>query len=156
MGEMIKPGFRLLMADDSPDDAFFVQRALQQSGKGTFFHSVRDGREAIAYLRGEGPYGDRAQFQFPNAMLVDLKMPGMDGFGFLEWLNEHPECKVIPTIAFSSSAIDKDVHKVYALGGNAYIVKPNNFEDLVGLIKVTFDFWSRCQTPHPPKEERCG
>ena len=156
MGEMIKPGLRLLMADDSKDDAFFVQRALLQSGKGTLFKSVRDGREAVDYLSGEGQYGDRQKFFFPNALLLDLKMPGMDGFGVLEWLNEHPDCKVIPTIVFSSSAIESDVHRVYALGGNAYMVKPNNFEDLVGLIKLTFEFWSRCQTPLPPPEKRCG
>jgi CheY-like chemotaxis protein len=123
---------------------------------GTFFHGVADGEEAVAYLRGEGRFADRQGFPFPNVLLVDLKMPGMDGFGLLEWLQHHPECKVIPTIVFSSSSVEKDVHQSYVLGANAFLVKPTTAEDLVDLIQMTYKFWSRCQTPPPPPSERCA
>lgn len=156
MGNFIKPGFRLLMVDDSPDDIFFVQKALEESGVGQFFHAVSDGKEAIAYLRAEGKFADRQKYPFPNVLLLDLKMPGMNGFDILRWLQNHPECKVIPSIAFSSSYLESDVHQVYVLGGNAFIAKPTRFNELVDLIQTTYKFWSRCQTPPPPPGERCA
>jgi CheY-like chemotaxis protein len=151
-----KPGLRVLMVDDSEEDIFFVQRAFEKSGVADFFQSVKDGSEAISYLRAEGAFSDRGKFPFPNVLLTDLKMPGMDGFALLEWLQRHHECKVIPTIALTSSSIESDIHQVYVLGCNAYIVKPNDFNELVKTIKITYDFWSRCQTPKPPPGERCA
>ncbi|HYG34623.1 MAG TPA: response regulator, partial [Clostridia bacterium] len=156
MGQYIKPGFRLLMVDDSEEDTFFVQTALQRSGAGQYFHAVSSVQEAINYMRGEGQFADRQKFPFPNALLVDLKMPGMDGFDLLRWLQQHPECKVIPTVVFSSSFLESDVHQVYVLGGNAFIAKPGSFEELLDLMQVTYNFWSRCQTPAPPSDEHCA
>ena len=72
------------------------------------------------------------------------------------WLKKHPNCKVIPTIAFSSSFHADDVHQVYALGGNAFMSKPTRLDELTELIQITYRFWSRCQTPLPPAGERCG
>jgi CheY-like chemotaxis protein len=72
---------RILMVDDSQDDVFFVQKALAKSGLDQSLNSVKDGQEAIAYLKGEGQFGDRCKYPFPNVILCDVKMPGMDGFG---------------------------------------------------------------------------
>lgn len=119
MGGRIKRGLRILMADDSEEDRFFVQRALEESGVGSFFCGVSDGQEAIDYLCLEGAYPTREQFPFPNAMLVDLKMPRVDGFDVLKWLQLHPHCKVIPTVIYSSSAEESDIHQSYALGANS-------------------------------------
>jgi CheY-like chemotaxis protein len=88
-------------------------------------------------------------------LLLDLKMPGMGGFDVLEWLRDHPQCKVIPTIIFSSSSMDSDIHQAYVLGANAYMVKPSSSGELVDLMQLTYQFWSRCQTPAPPVGERC-
>src|SRR3954471_20328755 len=156
MAANIKPGLRVLMADDSEEDIFFVQRAFEKSGVADLFPSVRDGKEAIGYLRGEGAFSDRKKFPFPNVLLTDLKMPGMDGFALLEWLQEHTECKVIPTIALTSSSIERDIHAVYALGGNAYLVKPSSFNEMQAIVELIYQFWSRCETPHPPPGEKCA
>jgi CheY-like chemotaxis protein len=155
MGQQIKPGLRILMADDSEEDRFFVQRALEKSGVGKFFFGVGDGQEAIEYLCLEGRYTSREQFPFPNVMLVDLKMPKVNGFDVLKWLQTHPHCKVIPTIIYSSSAEDSDVHHAYALGANAYMVKPTSSEELVEQIQTLYKFWGNCQTPPPPPGQRC-
>lgn len=144
------------MADDSEEDLFFVHRALDQSGVGSFFHGVKDGQEAVDYLAGEGAFANRQEFPFPNVLLVDLKMPGMSGFEVLEWLRSHPACKVIPTIIFSSSSMDSDIHRAYVLGANAYMVKPATSGELVDLIQLLYQFWSRCHTPAPPVGERCA
>src|SRR5947209_15188198 len=155
MGKLVAQGFRVLMVDDSPDDIFLVKRAFDRSGRSLYFASVSDGQQAIEYLRGQGQYGDRQQFPFPNVLLLDLKMPGMDGFALLEWLQEHTECKVIPTIALTSSSIERDIHAVYALGGNAYLVKPSSFNEMQAIVELIYQFWSRCETPHPPPGEKC-
>lgn len=143
------------MADDSEDDAFFVKRALEQSQVKHFFHAVLDGLAALAYLRGEGEYSDRQQFPFPNVLLCDLKMPRMDGYGVLRWLQEHPECKVIPTVIFTSSALEQDIHQSYVLGANAYLQKPGSLNEMIETIRRLYEFWSRCQVPQPPQGERC-
>jgi CheY-like chemotaxis protein len=143
------------MADDCQEDVFFVERALKQLGVSQFFQSVRDGSEAIAYLRGEGQYEDRLKFPFPTALVLDLKMPGTNGFDVLRWVKEHPECKVIPTIVFSSSSDDDDVHEVYVLGGNAFVMKPSDLQALTKLVQVTYEFWSRCLIAEPPPGGRC-
>jgi len=83
-------------------------------------------------------------------------MPGMDGFDVLRWLQEHPRCKVIPTIIFSSSAIESDVYESYALGANAYLEKSSSLDNLAETIKATYHFWSRCHVPVPPPNERCS
>jgi CheY-like chemotaxis protein len=144
------------MADDSPEDIFFVQRALTKSTLPAVLNSVPDGSEAIAYLKGDGQYADRQKFAFPNVLLCDLKMPVVSGFGVLEWLQEHPDCRVIPTIIFSSSSVESDVHRSYVLGANAYLEKPTSLEGLTEMIQNLYTFWHQCEIPLPPPGERCS
>jgi CheY-like chemotaxis protein len=144
------------MADDSEEDVFFVKRALEQSKVAHFFHAVPDGSQALAYVKADGQYADRQAFPFPNVLLCDLKMPGMDGFDVLRWLRDHPRCKVIPTIMFSSSAIEADVLQSYVLGANAYLEKPSSLDDLSTTIQFLYQFWSRCQVPMAPPGDRCS
>jgi CheY-like chemotaxis protein len=144
------------MADDSPEDIFFVQRALEKTRLSYVFNSVPDGSEAIAYLKGEGQYADRRKFVFPNVLLCDLKMPLLSGFDVLEWLQEHPDCKVIPTIIFSSSALESDVHQSYVLGANAFLQKPASLDDLIKMMRNLYSFWRDCEVPAPPPGERCS
>ena len=155
MSELISPGLQILMADDSESDRFFVQRALEASRVGTFFFGVDDGQEAIDYLKGAGRFADRGAYPFPNILLLDIKMPRVDGFDVLKWLSDHPDCKVIPTVMFTSSAIESDIHQSYVLGVNAYMVKPTAFEELKALIQLMHRFWSHCHTPAPPVDQRC-
>lgn len=137
------------------EDAFFVKRALDKSGLRHVIQSVNDGTEAVAYLQGLSPYSDRKRFPFPNILLCDLETPKMDGCELLRWLQAHPESKVIPTIAFSSSALEADVHQSYVLGANAYIEKPASPEALSDLIHHLHRFWRRCQVPEPPQGQKC-
>ena len=143
------------MVDDADEDIFFVKRAFEKSGVAQFFHSVNDGNQAIAYLQAEGEFSDRSKFPFPNLLMTDLKMPGMNGYELLEWIQKHPNCKVIPTIVFSSSSLESDIHRAYVLGANTYIVKPSDFIELVETIRLLYEFWSRCQTPKPPLGDKC-
>src|SRR6185436_8265559 len=92
---------------------------------------VSDGREAIRYLKGEGKCVDREKYPLPNVILLDLKMPGMNGFEFLKWLRtESPDHhRLLPVIVMSSSALAQDVERAYTLGISAYMTKPVNFKE---------------------------
>jgi CheY-like chemotaxis protein len=149
--------FTILLADDQEEDHFLMQRALGKAGvEDAVLKTVFDGLETVKYLSGEGIYCDRSQFPFPNVVLTDLKMPKLDGFGFLRWARSHPECVVIPTIVFSSSGIPGDVKMAYELGANAYLVKPHGLQQLVDLVRLTYQFWSHCEIPPPPPYHKCS
>ena len=142
---------RILLVEDEDNDIILVQRATERGGAGHTVYAVRDGEEAVHYLRGEGQYADRQKFPLPNVILSDLKMQSMDGFEFLRWLRGHPECSVIPTIVFSSSRQERDVREAYRLGANSYITKPSTAEELMQVLKATYEYWSRCECPPAPK-----
>ncbi len=146
--------FKMLLVDDSEDEAFFVRRALERSGMGKACIVVKDGAEAINYLRGDGRYADRRAYPFPTVILSDLNMPGMNGFELLRWVKDHPKCSVVPTILFSSSAIASDVREAYRLGANAYMVKPSRADEFESLLHVTCQYWTRCERPEPL--EKCA
>src|SRR4051794_7914425 len=116
---------RVLIAEDDEDEATLLSRAILKVNPESTFYIVRDGGEAIAFLKGEGKYCDRSQFPFPRVLITDLKMPKVDGFELLGWLHDHPECNVIPKIVFSASAIETDVIEAYKLGANVFFQKPN-------------------------------
>jgi CheY-like chemotaxis protein len=116
-------------------------------------HLVDNGEEAIQYLCGSGKYSERNNFPFPTVILSDLKMPRMNGFELLRWVRKHPECSVIPTILFSSSAVEADVKEAYRLGANSYLVKPARMEEFVDLLRLVCEYWTRCE--RPPALLRC-
>src|SRR2546422_1379981 len=83
----------ILLVDDNPDDVLLIQRAFHKAGVRDALKVVRDGDQAIQYLSGSGPYADRQSFPLPFLVLLDLKMPGTDGFDVLEWTRAQPEFK---------------------------------------------------------------
>lgn len=138
---------RVLVGEDSADDLFFLRRALDEIGfAGTIF-AVEDGREVTRYLQGEGQYCDREKHPFPDALILDVKMPAHDGFYVLEWLKEHPDYKVVPTMIFSSAVVETDARRVYELGANAYLLKPTGYKELAETLRAAWAFWSVAQRP---------
>lgn len=144
----------VLVAEDSEDDRFMYGRAFEKVGlKNVRF--VPDGEEAIAYLRGEGKYADRTQHPFPNWMILDLKMPRKGGFEVLEWVREHTECSVIPTIIMTSSMIPSDVKRAYEIGVNTFFSKPHSQAELVALFQGLLDYWCKAEVPPAPPTMKC-
>ena len=119
-----------LLADDDENDTYFIERALKEAQVANPLRRVRDGEEAIAYLKGEGGYGDREKFPLPHLMLLDLKMPRKNGFEVLEWVRGQPGLKRLPVIILTSSKEDSDINHAYDLGANTYLVKPSKPEGL--------------------------
>jgi CheY-like chemotaxis protein len=140
----------ILLVDDDENDVFMVQKATARSGAGHTIQAVRDGEEAICYLRGVGQYADRQKFPLPNVIVTDLKMQRVSGFDFLRWLRSHPECGVIPALVFTSSRMDQDILEAYKLGANSFLTKPVSLEGLVELLRITYEYWSRCECPPTP------
>ena len=140
----------ILIAEDSEDDALFLERAFRKIGMKNAVQILTDGQEVLHYLRGSGKYEDRHEFPFPSVLFTDIKMPRVNGFEVLEWFRDHPECKVIPTIVFSSSAQPEDVEQAYKLGANAYFVKPTSLAELEDMLRYAYEFWARCAKPRVP------
>ena len=113
----------ILMVEDNPDDVRLVERQLQNSGLKYALRVVSDGGEAMDYLSGTGEYGDRAAFPLPCLLLIDLRMPRVDGFMLTEWVRRNPETNNIPIVIYSGLPSSEDAERAYALGANAYVVK---------------------------------
>jgi CheY-like chemotaxis protein len=146
---------KILIAEDDENDRFLLGRAIAKTGVQHQIHMVSDGREAIAYLRGDGVYADRRAYPFPNVLILDLKMPICSGFDVLEWLLAHEDCSVIPTLVLSSSAEPQDVKRCYTLLANAYFTKPPTIEESTRLMARIFDFWFAANVPEPPPQHAC-
>lgn len=140
----------ILIAEDDENDALILQRALRKVGFNNPFHISPTGTDAVRYLKGEERYSNREVHRFPRILFTDIKMPEMDGFELLHWLRSNPECSIIPTIVLSASQLDSDVTRAYQLGANSYIAKPPDFDQLVVVLRLVFDYWQMCQKPKVP------
>src|SRR6185503_9933836 len=130
----------ILLAEDDVNDALLVERALSRADIQNPVMVVRDGQEAIDYLKGKGPFADRKNFPLPTLALLDIKMPKKNGLEVLEWVRHNGGgLKLLPVIIMSSSSIQEDIDRAYQLGVNAYLVKPTAFDELVETLKTTTD-----------------
>jgi DNA-binding response OmpR family regulator len=127
--------------DDDENDVFFLERAFKQAQISNPLHRVRDGEDAITYLRGEEQFHDRILHPLPGLMLLDLKMPRKNGFEVIAWVREQPGLKRLPIVVMTSSKEDPDVNRAYELGANTYLVKPVNFEGLVEMMRALHLYW---------------
>ncbi len=132
----------ILLVEDDPNDVLLVQRAFQKAGLLQTLKVVRDGDEAIEYLRGHGEYANRQQYPLPFLLLLDLKMPGTNGFEVLQWVRAEPELKRLLVVVLTSSNLQTDVDRAYDLGANSYLVKPVEFGEMVNLIQRFEAYWA--------------
>ncbi len=131
----------ILLAEDEDNDAFFIARAFQKRQILNPLQRVKDGEEAITYLKGEGKFADRKQFPLPILMVMDLKMPRLSGFEVIAWVRQQPVIKRLPIVVLTSSRENPDINRAYELGANTYLVKPVDFEGLVDMIERLNLFW---------------
>jgi CheY-like chemotaxis protein len=132
---------RILVAEDNPHDAFFLERAFVRAGINTPLQFVENGEDAIKYLSAAVPFSDRQQFPLPSIMILDLQMPRMDGFEVLQWVRQQPGLRRLPVMVFTSSAEPKDVDQAHELGANGYLIKPTGAEDLFSAVQAFEKFW---------------
>ncbi len=131
----------ILLVEDNLNDAELTIEALASMRLSDEVTHVRDGVEAMDYLRYQGKFSERTTAQ-PSVVLLDVKMPRMDGIEVLQAIRSEPELKLLPVVMLSSSREDHDVVRSYEFGSNAYVVKPVKFADFTAAIKQLGGFWA--------------
>ena len=128
----------ILYVEDDDNDVFIMRRAFQEAEITHPLMIAPDGRAAMDYLSGE-----RAKSPWPCLMLLDLKMPLVSGFEVLEWMRRGPRRKfdALPVVVLTSSAHEEDMRRAYALGANAYLIKPASPPRLIAMAKSIREFW---------------
>jgi CheY-like chemotaxis protein len=136
------------MVDDSPRDTELTLAALSQNNLANEVVSLHDGVEALDYLHRRGQLTDRDAGN-PAVVLLDLKMPRVNGIEMLQQMKSDPQLKMIPVVVLTSSREEQDLLKSYELGVNAYIVKPVQFLEFVEAVKLLGAFWAVVNEPPP-------
>jgi CheY-like chemotaxis protein len=143
----------ILLVDDSPHDIELTLDALEQHHLANKVVTVRDGAEALDYLFRRGAYAGTTAEQ-PAVVLLDLKMPKVDGLEVLRQIKGDPQLKVIPVVMMTSSREEQDLFNSYRLGVNAYVVKPLNFHEFTDAVKQLGAFWAILNEPPLGSEQK--
>ncbi len=139
------PDMRLLVVDDDENDRFLLKHGFLRAGINVSIEMVNGGEAAVQYLSGAGAFNDRAKFPLPNLVLLDVKMPILDGFEVLRWIRAQPGLRRIPVVFLSSSALNRDVDLAHELGANGYSMKPGDRVGMENLVRGIEAYWFRCQ-----------
>jgi len=131
----------ILLVEDNPNDVELILASLKTFKLANAIDVVYDGVEAMEYLRSEGKFKKRKPGH-PSVVLLDIKMPRMDGIEVLEAIRKDQNLKFIPVVMLTSSREDQDLLKSYSLGVNAYVVKPVDFDQFTEAIKTLGFFWA--------------
>ena len=135
------PGKTILLVEDDPNDVLLLHRAFARHQLAGTIHAVVNGEEAVAYLKGQGPYGDRHSHPVPCLMLLDLSLPRLSGFEVLQWLRHRSALKQVPVVVLTSSKDQADVDRAYELGANSYLVKTPDLDGTVDVAKIVDTYW---------------
>lgn len=137
----------LLLVEDNPYDAELTLSALRQKNLANNLHHVEDGAQALDFIHARGNFSNRIDEPHPSLILLDLKMPKVNGIEVLEKLKSDPETRNIPVVILTSSREDPDIKTCYALGVNSYIVKPVDFEAFISAVIDIGMYWLLLNTP---------
>lgn len=142
----------ILLVEDNPQDLELCLRALRKANLGNHIQIARDGAEALDFIFCEGPFAQRHIEDIPRVILLDLKLPKVDGFEVLQRLKADPRTARIPIVVMTSSQEQRDVVESYRLGVNSYVVKPVNFESFAKAVEELGYYWLLLN--QPPKVQK--
>jgi two-component system, response regulator len=137
----------ILIVEDTPQDLELTLRALRKANLSNRIQVARDGAEALDFIFGEGPHAGRRVEDAPKVILLDLKLPKVDGTEVLRRIKSDPRTKTIPVAVLTSSKEQRDVVESYQLGVNSYIVKPVNFERFAEAVRELGMYWLLLNQP---------
>lgn len=132
---------QILLVEDNPMDVILTLDAFHEAKLNNNINVARDGEEALDYIFGKGDFANRIKFPMPSLILLDLKMPGIDGFEVLRQIKNTENLKRIPVIILTSSKEEGDLALSYDIGANSYLVKPVNFNGFIDVVKKIDDYW---------------
>jgi CheY-like chemotaxis protein len=131
----------VLYVEDNAYDFALLKLVSQKCGTSFALQHAEDGEKAITYLSGAGACADREEYPFLDLVLLDLKMPRLDGFEVLQWIRDNPATKTLPVVVLAGSSFRADIRRALELGANSYAAKPGRFEELQVLIDQIADVW---------------
>jgi len=131
----------ILLVEDNEDHAELVKRNFQHNCVANTIHHVKDGEEALNYLFRRGLYSDPSTSPKPHLVLLDLRLPKVDGIEVLKEIKNSEELKTTPVVILTSSESDKDIVKAYSSNANSYVVKPVDFQKFTQLMKDLGFYW---------------
>jgi two-component system response regulator len=131
----------LLLVEDNPDDELLTIRALRKHNLANDIVVCRDGQQALDYLYGEGEYAGQPPPELPQVILLDLKLPKVDGLQVLERIRSDERTRAVPVVVLTSSNEERDIVRSYHLGANSYVRKPVNFEQFVEAARQLGLYW---------------
>ena len=137
----------ILLVEDNPEDRELALRALRKANLANHIEVARDGAEALEFIFCEGPYSARTIEDTPKVILLDLKLPKVDGLEVLKRVKGDARTRAIPVVVLTSSKEQNDVVESYNLGANSYIVKPVNFERFVDAVQLLGMYWLLLNQP---------
>ncbi len=137
----------ILLVEDNPSDEALTLRAFKKSNFVNPIMVARDGQEALDYLFARGPFAGR---DLPQVVLLDLKLPKVDGLDVLKALRSDPRTKLLPVVILTSSNEEKDLLKSYSLGANSYVQKPVDFGQFAEAVRQLGLYWLVLNHPAPP------
>jgi CheY-like chemotaxis protein len=144
---MSKKTFVVLMAEDNQHDIVATKRAWKENNIANPLYIVRDGEECLDYLHQRGKYSEPGSAPRPGILLLDIKMPKMDGLAVLKQIREGEKLHRLPVVILTTSKAEEDRLKSYDLGANAYIVKPVGFQNLAEAVRTINLFWELVELP---------
>ncbi len=137
----------ILLVEDNPHDVEMTLRALKKHNLANKVHVVRDGAEALDYVFATGIYAERNINDHPKVILLDLKLPKVDGMEVLRRIRADEHTKCIPVVVLTSSQEERDIVESYKLGVNSYIVKPVDFDKFLGTVQELGLYWLLLNKP---------
>ena len=144
---MIESAVEILLVEDNPHDVELTLHALERDHVANRIHVVRDGAEALDYLFATGEYAGRDTDDKPRMILLDLKLPKVDGMEVLRRIKKDPSTRMIPVVVLTSSREEHDVVESYSLGVNSYITKPVDFEQFTKAVRQLGLYWLLLNQP---------
>jgi two-component system, response regulator len=141
----------ILLVEDNPNDAELALHAFRKHKLTNKIHLVRDGAEALEFIFGTGAYADRNREEQPRVILLDIKLPKVDGLEVLRRIKQDPATKSIPVVMLTSSREERDIIEGYRLGVNSYIVKPVEFDQFTNAVRELGMYWLLLNRPPTEK-----
>ena len=137
----------ILLVEDNPNDAELTLRSLRKNNVSNRIHVVRDGAEALEFIFGTGAYNGRSLKEGPRVILLDLKLPKVDGLEVLRQIKSDAQARNVPVVVLTSSKEERDVVESYRLGVNSYIVKPVDFTQFTEAVRQLGLYWTLLNQP---------